>query len=419
MRTIIPYLEKAQSWFPALLIFVFSFAPKPSSIIIVLWLLNNLFLWSQKAVKFQWNKIFSAIVALYLVFAIGTFFTHNPGIAGGILSKKLSLLVFPLIFALQKKETFQLKPFVLAFIAGLLVVLTLGFIHSYQFYLETEYLNGSFTSSVFSYIHHPTYLAVLLTMSIFFFRIGVKAGWKGFNTWTTLFWIAFLCFIQFIIFSFAGVLFHFAVLAYLTLSYLKKKLPGIAFLIVLAAIAALPFGAYFGVTRVRNEVNNTLTDLKIYLSDPEHIYEQAKIAPHGNNIRILMWTTSFQQFSEHPMGTGTGNFDEVMGGRLREKGLDEIAKVEYNSHNQFLQLAVEVGIFGLLCLMMILVLLFRMGIRYKNELLIWIGLNFVFNAFFESMLQQQSGIVFYILSICIGILLVQQNQVLKTEKNFK
>jgi O-antigen ligase len=103
-----------------------------------------------------------------------------------------------------------------------------------------------------------------------------------------------------------------------------------------------------------------------------------------------------------------------MGARLRERGLDEIAKIEYNSHNQFLQLAVEVGIFGLLCLLTLLVLLFRMGIRYKNELLIWIGLNFIFNAFFESMLQQQSGIVFYILSICIGILLVQQKQALKT-----
>ena len=177
MRTVIPILEKAQSWFPALLIFVFSFAPKPSSIIIVLWLINNLVLWSQRAVKFQWNKIFSAIVALYIVFVIGAFFTHNPEIAGGILSKKLSLLVFPLIFALQKKESFQLKPFLLAFIAGLLVVVALGFINSYQVYLETEYLNGSFTSSVFSYIHHPTYLAVLLTMSIFFFRIS-KASFR-------------------------------------------------------------------------------------------------------------------------------------------------------------------------------------------------------------------------------------------------
>ncbi len=414
MRAVIPTLEKAQSWFPALLIFVFCFAPKPSSIIIVLWLINNLVLWSQRAVKFRWNKIFSAIVALYIVFAVGAFFTHNPGIAGGILSKKLSLLVFPLIFALQKKESFQVKPFVLALTAGLLVVVTLGFIHSYQVYLETEYLNGSFTGSVFSYIHHPTYLAVLLTMSIFFFRIGVKAGWKGFNTWTILLWVVFVCFIQFIIFSFAGVLFHFAVLAYLALSYLKKKLPGIAFLIVLGITVSLPFVAYFGVTRVKDEVNNTLTDLKIYLSDPDHIYEQVKAAPHGNNIRILMWTTSFQQFSEHPMGTGTGNFDDVMGARLRGRGLDEIAKVEYNSHNQFLQLAVEVGVFGLLALLTILVLLFRMGIRYKNELLIWIGLNFVFNGFFESMLQQQSGIVFYILGICIGILLVQQKQVLKS-----
>lgn len=414
MNKIIPTLEKAQSWFPALLIFVFCFAPKPSSIIIILWLLNNLVLWSQRAVKFQWNKLFSAITGLYLVFVIGSFFTYDWSIAGGILSKKLSLLVFPVIFALQKPGSFDLKPFVIAFLAGLLVVITLGFIHSYQFYLETEYLNGSFTSSVFSYIHHPTYLAVLLTMSVFFFRIAIKEHWRGFNTWTLLIWIACISFIQFIIFSFAGVLFHFAVLAYLVLSYLKKKLPAITFLGVLAIIALLPFGAYFGVTRVKNEVDNTLTDLKIYLSDPDHIYEQAKSAPHGNNIRILMWTTSFQQFSEHPMGTGTGNFDQVMGARLRAKGLDEIAKIEYNSHNQFLQLAVEVGIFGLLCFLLLLFLVFRTGIRYRNELLVWTGLNLVFNGFFESMLQQQSGIVFYVLTICIGILLVQKKQAFRT-----
>src|SRR5687768_13516503 len=100
MKSVLPFLEKAQSWFPALLIFVFCFAPKPSSLIIVLWLLNNVILWFSGGVKFQWNRLFFSMVLLYLVFVAGTFFTHDIGIALGILSKKLSLLVFPVIFAL-------------------------------------------------------------------------------------------------------------------------------------------------------------------------------------------------------------------------------------------------------------------------------------------------------------------------------
>jgi O-antigen ligase len=416
MRSIQPFLEKSQSWFPALLIFVFCFAPKPSSIIIVLWLINNLILWLFRRVEFQWNRLFFSMVFLYLLFAAGTFFTHDIGIAFGILSKKLSLLVFPFIFALQKKESFDLKPYVIAFFTGLLVVVSLGFAHSFHVYMETDYLNGSFTSSVFSYIHHPTYLAVFLTMSIFFFRIGMKAGWKGFNIWSGIAWVLFVCLVQFIIFSFAGVLFHFIVLVYLTIDYLWKKLPKIALSVVLAVIVLIPFIAYFGVTRVQDEVNNTLTDLKSYLSEPDQIYEQAKLAPHGNNIRILLWTTSAQQFFNHPMGAGTGNFDEVIGARLRARGLDEIADFEYNSHNQFLQVAVELGIVGLLSLVLMLVLLFRMGIKYKSELLVWAVLSFVFNCLFESMLQQQSGIVFYILTFCIGILLVQQKRAFSTEE---
>jgi O-antigen ligase len=98
---------------------------------------------------------------------------------------------------------------------------------------------------------------------------------------------------------------------------------------------------------------------------------------------------------QYPLGVGTGNVDEVLGSKLRSMHLPNLAKQNYNPHNQYLQTGVEIGIVGLLLLIGMVLYLIRKGWRQRNWLILAITANFAINMLFESMLQRQSGIVFY------------------------
>jgi O-antigen ligase len=121
----------------------------------------------------------------------------------------------------------------------------------------------------------------------------------------------------------------------------------------------------------------------------------------GNEARLVLWTIAFDIFMEHPMGVGLGNLEEMMHQRLVELGLNQQAALNYNPHNQYLQIAAELGIIGLLLFLGILLYGVVWAISSKNWLLTLVMLSLMFNCFFESMLQRQSGIVFYCFWICI------------------
>jgi O-antigen ligase len=91
----------------------------------------------------------------------------------------------------------------------------------------------------------------------------------------------------------------------------------------------------------------------------------------------------------------------MMHQRLVELGLNQQAALNYNPHNQYLQIAAELGIIGLLLFLGILLYGVVWAISSKNWLLTLVMLSLMFNCFFESMLQRQSGIVFYCFWICI------------------
>ena len=58
----------------------------------------------------------------------------------------------------------------------------------------------------------------------------------------------------------------------------------------------------------------------------------------------------------------------------------------------------------LFCL--IIIYFIFLGIQFKNLVIVFFGLNLAFNSFFESMLERQSGIVFFTFWICLFTLMV-------------
>ena len=182
------------------------------------------------------------------------------------------------------------------------------------------------------------------------------------------------------------------------------------FVLGVLLLPLIPVSAYYGNIHVQIEADETLKDFKAYVQNPNLVFEKVRSNPSGNQTRLLMWTISMQEFLEHPMGSGTANFDDKLGKRLRDRGLDDYAELKYNPHNQFLQVAVEIGVIGLLIFLSIFVCYFHMARKYRFDLLFWLTLNLAFNCLFESMFQRQSGIVFYVLMFCIFTIYIQNRK---------
>ena len=79
----------------------------------------------------------------------------------------------------------------------------------------------------------------------------------------------------------------------------------------------------------------------------------------------------------------------------------ELADKELNPHNQFLQTGVEIGIIGLLLLVALIFVGTSIARTNRSGLLLLVISALAFNSLFESMLQRQSGIVFFTFWICL------------------
>lgn len=390
---------KAVQWYQILLalsIGIFCVAPPFISPMILLLLLFTFFQFYRKKMIFQWTTIATWFVLFYACYVVGLFFTDHMTEALGNLERRMVYVLFPLLFSFRFKEKLNLQPIVLSFIGGLVIAAIMGLFHSYQIYQKMGDFNNSFGSTNFSYIHHPTYFSAFFVCAFWMAREGWKRNWKYFS-WTNLtLFVLFTLIIQFFCFSFAGLLFLFAMFVYLILKGIRQVFPKWVFWMAIIMSPILPVLAYYSNIHIQIQVDELRADVARFAANPQSIFERKEgEVLTGNKTRLVMWTVSAEEIWHHPLGAGTSNFDDVLSARLNQHGWGDVAKETYNPHNQFLQVGVELGIIGLFIFLGLFIVLFRKAWEQKNYVLMFILINLVFNMVFESMLQRQSGIVFY------------------------
>ncbi|MNJ82801.1 O-Antigen ligase [compost metagenome] len=405
--------SSAENWYEYLLasaLACFCFAPKSISLFVILLILFTVVQIVRKQMKFVFSPALLIFVLLYLAYAAGVFFTDHLHDALGYLERKMVLVIFPVLFSFRFQRRIDLRIITLGLVLGTIVLTILSVIHGIQVYQLTDDFNNSFGSSNYSYIHHPTYFAAFITIAFLMVREGTKKNWKFFNSWTLGGYFLLTCINLLFCFSFASLLFFLILIGVIFIQYFYRKLSKVWFFVVLIFLPLIPIGAYYANIHVQIEVDETLNDAKAYIQNPNSIFEKVRTKPSGNQTRLLMWTVSTQEFLEHPMGSGTANFDDKLGKRLRDKNLGDYADLKYNPHNQFLQVAIELGIIGLLIFCAIFVCYFKMAKKYRFGLLFWLTSSLAFNCLFESIFQRQSGIVFYVLLFCLFTAYLQNRE---------
>jgi O-antigen ligase len=116
----------------------------------------------------------------------------------------------------------------------------------------------------------------------------------------------------------------------------------------------------------------------------------------STQLRYFAWKASSELVRESVwLGYGTGDVEDVLIQKYKEKNYIGLLKKNLNAHNQYLQTGLSVGIPGVLVLVIYFVVSFVWAFRHRNTAF-FIYLIITFMAFlFESYLETRAG-VFYL-----------------------
>ena len=366
--------------------------------------------------EFRLHWLSALFILLYLAYAFGLIIGWKEGQELTSLEYKLSFLLVPIILAFRHKVGgFSLEKLASGLLIGVTIVSIYGFFHAVSCYLH-EGTRACFLTVSISPVHHPSYFMVYMIVALFLAWLGWKREWKFYSLW----WIVPFTLLGFVMhilcLSLAGILFMLLAAMALSIFGLYKKFGRF---VALGALVVLPLMGYLFVTKVpqvEGEWNNAKWYAEAYLNDPEGFVRDTPYPSSGSEQRLILWTVAWQELKAHPFGVGTSNLDAALTARLKNLGQRELAEKEMNPHNQYLQTGVELGWPGILLLMAIIGSSVYLALKNRSGLLLLLVTSLAFHCLFESMLQRQSGIVFFTFWICIvAIVAVEERKMHRLE----
>ncbi len=335
-----------------------------------------------------------AFSSIYFAYCIGLLYTSNFSYALMDLGMKLSLLIFPLLFATMEDDVIDEKGLYRIFYSYLI-----GSVGVTLVVLVWAFMNFTRTNSteVFYYkylsaFQHPSYLAMNLDFAvagIIFILLSKGKDLSKRLRKLLIMLIVYFFAIIIMLASKAGIISLLMVLVFSIASiiiYRKDYVIGLLFLFI------VPFsfiGAYYVFPNTFTRINKT-TDVVTGASQYDSNTSE------GTGERLLIWGASLELVRKNPiLGVGTGDVKDVLLQKYQEKGITNAYLLRLNAHNQYLQTTIALGILGLLVVLGCLFLPLYEALRQKNILVFLFILIVAFNLLVESMFERQAGIVFY------------------------
>jgi O-antigen ligase len=280
------------------------------------------------------------------------------------------------------------------FLIAVFLLAIQSLVFSFSNYFKTHEI-ASFISTRFSYQHHPSYASVFYTFALLMSWNQRKKNAENYSLYWLIPYSIFLLFAILACMSLAGLLFLLLFFIAVFIYFLATKI-GRKRTILFSIVSPVLF--YF-VVMVTPPLKSQWDDAKhftvTFVNDPSTFLKDPANAENGSGVRLIMWTIATQVLKEHPFGVGTANVDDYLFSKLTKLKQHTLANKYYNPHNQYLQSGIEIGVIGLAVLLLLLIKATNLAWKQRNYLLLFIVVNLAFNMLFESMLQRQSGIVFY------------------------
>ena len=346
------------------------------------WLLSGDY--QEKIQNLKGNKLNLFIISIpFLLAVLGLIYTDNLAYGIRKIQMLLPFILYPLVLFSMKPNPFTQRFVFYCFSFGTLLASLMGI--GKAFYYRLNHLGDYFYYARFAELvdKHTTYFSLFIVLSFLFLLNEVlNRKLKVYYFFpVAIFWLLTLYVVSARISIVAlaiGSLF-------LLLLNLKTRLKWILVLLPFLGIGIFSLPNF----QKRFELNQTEIG---QLSDKE--------------FRTLHWKSVIETIQHSPIliGSGTGSDRDFLYDTYRNYHLTSAYELEYNAHNQYLEIVLDYGLIGLLLFLFMLAFFSYSFLRNKDYFeLMAIG---VFIIYFctESVFQRYDGAVTFSLLISVSII---------------
>lgn len=382
--------------FAVLIAFFIPFYPKIVPVAIVLMLVSGII----KYKKLKLNKeylIFSGLFILfYLCYVFGMLISDNKSEGLFDLEVKLSFLVIPLFFLFHGPvDVRYIRAIFTFYIMGCILASFTCLYFGFQCYFDSGDLNCFFSSFITKVIH-STYLAVYFCFAILIlinYFINYYSRMKFLQRILILFLALYFSVFVLLISSKGGII-ALALVTIVSVVYYFYKAGKVKNVLLILSVLSVFFLVLFSFSSyVRERFKNAFVT---YQLSEEELFSIHHDSTESTAVRLMIWTVARELIAENPFGSGTGDNKDVLLEKYKSRNMNGAYVMKLNCHNQYLETGISVGYHGLLSLMALILFGFYHAITKRNFLLIWIIAIVALNLFFESFLERQAGIVFFV-----------------------
>lgn len=380
---------KAHFYFSMLIAFMLPFAHFVP-IIIILTVLN----WLVEAdFKNKFHRIMSSKFAVlfclfYILHIFGLLYTENMRSGNFDVQVKLSLLIFPLLYASRPLKQEEVQSVFLALLGGGLLCTLYLIANAAATYLTTGE-NHFFYELFTDHVIHPSYLAMYLNVGICWLLIQLlknKPVFGRFSKFISLSLVLYFSAVLVLLSSKLGLLtlafIYFATFIY----YSRKKYTiGIAGIIVSILVG---WGIIRFVPAITDRVKTAMQAITTTTNNNADAESTA--------VRMLIWKAANEVISENFLfGTGSGDAKDELMKEYEKRGMTGALQNRLNAHSEFYQVFVALGVLGfsVFCLQLFFPLV--VSVNEKNNLYAFFLIIIILNFLTEAMLEAEAGVVFY------------------------
>lgn len=144
-------------------------------------------------------------------------------------------------------------------------------------------------------------------------------------------------------------------------------------------------------------------------------------------IRVAFWQVSYEIFKENPIiGVGIGDYRETFARTLEKEKFKEFPKdmktfmSNTHAHNQFLMIIIQIGIVGLIIMLLIIYELFKIALNSnkenKNIFVLFLVIYFI-SCMADPLWYKQFTISLWILFISLLIISINEKEI-NEQKNY-
>lgn len=364
----------------------------PFAVMVLNWLIRGQ--WAQKWELVKTNRYLWWFLGYYALVILGLLYTSNLTEGLHDVKLKISILLLPLVAATSPMlNSKQFRYVLLAFVVSCFASTLWAYV--YAIIQHNNGLRGAFYyQKLMKYTNiHPTYQAMYMIMAVLILLYDavyakVYFGGKWWQTLLGCYLILHLTIFIFLLAARTELLVFFLLMNLLLVGYILRHRAWKLLLVLVVFNVAIPTAAW-NIPGTHNRIVTVWNGFQQSMQNPNE--------PGALNGRKRLWLAGWQVSKDNlPFGTGTGDGrDELLKEMERQGSLPDPKMIHsINLHNEYLQNLMTFGVGSLLLLGMLLHP-FMFKLEKRNALHgAFIGL-FALSIIAETMLQTQSGVMFF------------------------